>query len=486
MKKIFIIVLVFVFFTNNQCSKEFLDKKPLGQLTTQNFFQTEEHAIWATNAVYNILRDFRTHVFAYLGMTDIVSDDADKGSLVTDANFLRDLDDFTYDAGNLSLSDTWAGYYRAIYRANLAILSIPEVPNIDPALRDRLVAESKFLRAYFYFKIVRWWGDVPLILTPLNSDEFQQERTPVMQVYDQIISDFSEAANILPQKYSSAEVGRATSGAAKAFLAKVHLTLGNFNEAENFALEVINSGLYELFPNYEKLFQIEGENSSESIFEIQTTALETGGAGSQYNQVQGVRGTPNLGWGFNRPSDDLVASYERGDPRRDATILLVNEPLPDGSDFVHDNPNILNERYNQKAWVPSHPGGNNNGPGNIRIFRYADLLLIAAESLNENGKSQQALSYLNQVRARARGSRNVLPDITISDQSALRQIIWNERRVELAMEQHRWFDLLRQGRAAEVMNAHGKNFVSGKHELFAIPQIDIDLSGGALSQNPGH
>lgn len=199
-----------------------------------------------------------------------------------------------------------------------------------------------------------------------------------------------------------------------------------------------------------------------------------------------MRGTPNLGWGFNRPSDDLVASYERSDPRRDATILYVGEVLPDGSDIVQDNPNMINERYNQKAWVPEHPGNLGNGPGNIRVLRYADVLLMAAEALNENGKSAQALPYLNEVRARARGNRNVLPDITTTDQNELREIIWRERRSELAMEQHRWFDLLRQDRADEVMKALGKDFVEGKHELLPIPATEIDLSGGLIQQNPGY
>jgi hypothetical protein len=161
--------------------------------------------------------------------------------------------------------------------------------------------------------------------------------------------------------------------------------------------------------------------------------------------------------------------------------------LPDGSDIIRDNPNIENERFNQKAWVPEHPGGNGNGPGNIRILRYADVLLIAAEALNENGKPQEALTYLNRVRARARGNNpNLLPDVTTTEQAALRQRIWRERRVELAMEQQRWFDLQRQGRAGQVMRSLGKNFVDDKHELFPIPQTEIDLSGGLMLQNPNY
>lgn len=206
-----------------------------------------------------------------------------------------------------------------------------------------------------------------------------------------------------------------------------------------------------------------------------------------FNMVQGVRGSPNLGWGFNNPSDDLVRSYEPGDPRRDATVLYVGEVLPDGSGVVEDNPSMDNERYNQKAWVESHPGLQDNGPGNIRLLRYADVLLIAAESINELNNPTEALKYLNQVRQRARGTRStVLPDVVFSDKLTLRERIWKERRIELAMEQQRWFDLVRTGQAEKIMKNVGKNFIKGKHELFPIPQTEIDLSEGKMTQNPGY
>lgn len=477
--------LLLLFLLAGACSDDFLDKKPLVTPTTETFFETEEHAIQATNAVYNMLRDWEVHVFSYIGITDIISDDADKGSEPNDATFLLEIDNFTFDSRNVAFSTVWRGYYRGIYRANLAIQNIPDI-EMDETLKARLIGENKFLRAYLYFNLVRWFGGVPLILDPLQPGEYEQARDPAQEVYAQIIQDLEDAAASLPASYSGSDVGRATSGAAKGMLAKVYLTRQDYPNAEQYALEVINSGEYELFPDYELLFQEAGENSSESVFEVQAEAFEIGGGGTQYNQVQGVRGTPNLGWGFNRPSDDLVASYERGDPRRDATILYVGEVLPDGSDIVQDNPNMVNERYNQKAWVPEHPGGLGNGPGNIRILRYADVLLMAAEALNENGNSAQALTYLNQVRARARGDRNVLPDISTTNQAELREIIWRERRSELAMEQHRWFDLLRQDRAAEVMKAVGKDFVEGKHELLPIPATEIDLSGGLIEQNPGY
>lgn len=472
------------------CSKDFLEKKPLVTQTADTFFQTAEHAEQATNATYSMLRDWQVHVFSYIGMTDIISDDADKGSTVDDATFLRELDNFTFDASNIAPNAVWAGYYRAIYRANLAIEEIPTI-DMDVALRSRLIAENQFLRGYFYFNLVRWFGGVPLITSPLNPDEYEQPRASVEEVYAQIIADFSAAADVLPEKsmYSSADLGRATKGAANAFLAKVYLTLENWQEAKNSAIKVIASGQYALLPDYNQIFLPEGEHSSESIFEVGAAAYGTGGGGSQYNEVQGVRGTPNLGWGFNRPSNDLVAAWPGNDPRREATIFTVGEVLPDGSAVIVGDPDVANQRQNQKAWVPEHPGGNGNGPGNIRLYRYADLILIAAEAHNELGNLDSALYYTNLVRTRARGDLPIafLPAVTATSQPEMRDKIWLERRLELAMEQQRWFDLVRQGRAADRMQAVGKtNFQSGKHELFPIPQSEIDLSGGTLVQNPGY
>jgi starch-binding outer membrane protein, SusD/RagB family len=471
------------------CDREFLETPIRGEQTLDTFFKTETHAVEATNAVYAHMRDWTVHVFSYIGVTDIISDDTDKGSTPSDANFLNDIDNFTFDAGNTAPAGVWGGYYQGIYRANVALENIPAI-EMDEALKARLLGEIRLLRGYYYLNLVRWFGDLPLITQTLTPDQYiTQSRNPKAEVYAQIIQDLEAAEVVLPLKsqYPAADLGRATKGAAQGLLARTYLAMGDFPKVEEYAMKVINSGEYALLESYSTIFTREGENSSESLFEVGTVALETGGAASQYNEVQGVRGTPNLGWGFNRPSDDLVSTYEPGDPRREATILYPGEVLPDGSAIIEDNPNIVNERYNQKAWVPEHPGGNGNGPGNIRLLRYADVLLMAAEALNENGNPTQALPYLNQIRERARGNRTtVLPDVTTTDQVELREAIWHERRVELALEQQRWFDLTRQGRAAQVMQALGKPFVEGKHELLPIPQTEIDLSGGNLSQNPGY
>jgi hypothetical protein len=472
------------------CSTDFLEVKPQGQINAENYFQTADHAVWATNAVYNQLRTWDVIAFPLIAMGDIISDDATKGSFPADAARLTTFEDFTYGPSFPEEPRlAWRGYYQGVFRANTAIEGIQKI-SMNEALKNRLIGECKFLRAHYYFYLVRWFGDIPLITRPLlESEYYSQPRAPKAEIYNLIIQDLKEAIAVLPEKnqYAAADMGRATKGAAQGVLAKAYLTMGDFVNAEQYALQVIQSGQYALLPQYNRIFLPEGENSSESVFEVQATALEGSFNGATaWNMIQGVRGTPNLGWGFNNPSSDLIAAYESGDPRRDATILYVGEVLPDGSAIVQDNPDMLNERYNQKAWTPRHPGLQDNGPSNIRILRYADVLLIAAEALNENNKAAEALVYINLVRDRARGTRpmTVLPRLTITDKNLLRQAIWRERRVELAMEQQRWFDLVRTGQAAVKLGPSG--FVTGKHELMPIPQSEIDLSAGTLTQNQGY
>lgn len=476
------------------CQKDFLDRRPPGELTFEEFFQNADQAVQATNAVYEQYRSFDLAALSYIGCTDILSDDADKGSTANDAPLLSDLDNFTMDATNPYISPLYKGHYRAIARANVAIEGIARVESMDEALRSRLIGECKFLRAYSYFLLVQWFGDLVLVTKTLQGDEYYaQTRQPKEVIYAQIEQDLKDAAAVLPEKdgYPASEKGRVTQAAAKGLLAKLYMLKKDWASAEAQCMDIINSGKYSLLTRYADNFLPVGENGTESVFEIQTVALETqqaaGPGSSPYNMVQGVRGVPNLGWGFNRPSDNLVSSYENGDPRREATIIYVGEILPDGSTQVKDNPEIINERYNQKAWVPAHSGLQDNGPGNIRVLRYSDILLLAAEAKNELGKSGEALPLLNLVRKRARGTNNfILPDVTVTDQTQLRERIYRERRVELAMEQHRWFDLVRWGRAETVMTALGKSFVANKHEVLPIPQTEVDLTSGKVTQNNGY
>ena len=487
-----LIAAAFVLLAVTNCQKDFLDRKPPGELTFEEFFKTQEHAEQATNAVYAQFRDFDCIALPYIACTDVLSDDSDKGSTPNDAPLISELDNFTMDATNPFVAPVYKGYYRAIARANVAIENIPRV-EMDAAVRGRLIGECKFLRAYSYYLLVQWFGDLPVITKPLQGDEYYaQTRQPRAEVYAQIESDLTDALAVLKEKneYSPTDLGRVTKGSARGLLAKLYMLKKDWAKAEAACTDIINSTQYSLLPRYADNFLPIGENSSESVFELQAVALQSqqaaGPGSSPFNMVQGVRGSPNLGWGFNRPSDNLVTSYENGDPRREATVIYVGETLPDGVTQVKDNTEIINERFNQKAWVPAHPGLQDNGPGNIRVIRYSDILLLAAEAKNELSKSAEALPLLNQVRMRARGTNGfILPDVIVTDQMQLREKIYKERRVELAMEQQRWFDLLRWGRAAEVMQAAGKtNFTPGKHELLPIPQAEIDLTSGRITQNP--
>jgi hypothetical protein len=596
---------------------DFLATEPKGELTNEGFFKTPDHAVQATNATYTMLRDWRVHVFSWIGLTDIVSDDATKGSTPGDVGFLLELDNLQLDnTVNTAYLDPWNGYYHAIYRANVAIANIPNVP-MDTTLKARLIGENKFLRAYFYFFLVRAYGGVPLIDHPLRPDEYIQPRATATAVYDLIVQDLQDALAALPLTYPATDIGRATRGAAKGLLAQVYLYRKDYANALLYAQQVIDSGGYTLYPDYNTLFTRSGENSSESVFEVQAASLATGGAGSQYGEVQGIRGTPNTGWGFNTPAPGLEAAYEPGDPRLEATILYPWEQIPDGSGrVVFLNPSMQNNRYTQKVFIsPENPLGSGNGGVNIRRLRYADVVLIAAEAAYQTGNAGQAQIYLNQVRARARGghtrtlaftpeplaesiAQNVLglasgtsrvavryvnptspaataglrnfrshctdgtcasatvppvrvdtldliqtvdgspvttvqqfldtvdtksagtpvvlgvlrvtqdsatgtvtatpTPITITAQAllpnvaaagqALLDAIWQERRAELAMEQHRWFDLLRQdavvpGRAAAAMTAVGKTF-QAHFVLYPIPASEVRIAG--LQQNPGY
>ncbi len=479
--------------TASSCQKDFLDRRPPGELTFEEFFKTSDHAVQATNAVYEQFRSFDCAGLSYLACTDVLSDDADKGSTFNDAPLMRDLDDLTFDASNPFIAPVYKGFYRAIARANVAIENIPPI-DMDAALRARLVGECKVLRAYSYLLLVQWFGDLPLITKTLQNDEYYaQVRNPRTEIYAQIEADLKDAIAALPERdaYAPADKGRASKGAARGLLAKLYMIQGEWAKAETQCMDIIGSNKYSLLNRYADNFLPVGENGAESVFEFQSVALTTqqaaGPGSSPFNMVQGVRGVPNLGWGFNRPSDALVAAYESGDSRREATIIYEGEVLPDGLTQVQKNPEVINARYNQKAWVPAHPGLQDNGPGNIRLIRYADILLLAAEAKNELNKPAEALPLLNQVRKRARGGNPfVLPDVTETDQAKLRARIQRERRVELAMEQHRWFDLKRWGLLSATLKAAGKNFVDNKHELLPLPQTEIDLSSGKLRQNNGY
>jgi starch-binding outer membrane protein, SusD/RagB family len=491
-KKYFSIVSLsaaFIFFSCN----DILEKPLQGELTAESFPTTEGDALLATNAIYNTLRmnAFHQGLFPIL---DIMSDDGRKGSNPDDAaSTVGPYDNFTHIATEGNISRWWNTLYLGVKRANVVLEKVPAIA-MDQTLKNQYLGQAHFLRALFYFDLVRAWGGVPLAtstVTPLNLTRATKE-----EVYALIESDLQSAISLLPEKsqYAAADLGRATKGAARGLLSKVYLFKNDFVNAEKYAVEVINSGQgYALEANFENANSETGKHGVESLFEIGALPFENIiQGGNQYANVQGVRGTPNRGWGFNRPTQDLQNSFEPGDPRLDATVIYLGEVL-DGVVIAGDastldetldaNGNIIEiECYNQKVWTPGQNVATQFNH-NRRILRYADVLLIAAEAANENGKPADALNYLNQVRARARaGNPAALPDAVTTDKAALRDIIFNERRHELAMEGHRFWDLIRTNRAAAVLGPLG--FVTGKHELLPIPQVEVDLSQKRITQNP--
>ena len=292
-----------------------------------------------------------------------------------------------------------------------------------------------------------------------------------------------------PVSYAGADVGRATKGAALALHAKAAMYQGKWSDVLAYTNEVMDLG-YSLFPDFEEMFRTTNENNSESIFEIQAALIpgNPGASNSQYSQVQGVRGSAGGGWGFNVPTQELVDAFETDDPRLEATVIFRGETTPQGDAIppTGDNP-----RYNQKSYVPFGmrvTGFTEGCQQNIRVIRYADVLLMNAEANNELGNTAAALASLEEVRARARALASdpttALPEVTTTVQADLRQAIWHERQVELAMEFDRYFDVIRQGRGATVFGPKG--WTANKNEVWPLPQNEIDLSSGVLVQNPGY
>lgn len=479
-----------VFLLTN-CAKDFLEVPPQGQQPAEQFWTSEGDATKAVNAIYANLRGWTEVAFAPIALESLGSDDTETGSDPSDGSvaFMNMYNNFTVTSTQGQLSDFWNGRYQSINLCNQVLDNIQPI-SMDAGLKGRYLAEAKFIRAYEYFRLVRAFGDVPLRLhVPKDASEYNLPRTPKAQVWSAIEQDLNEAAAALPPTYSGADIGRATKGAAMALLAKVKMYEAgpDFNSpkwAEVLSLTntIIGSGTYDLFPSYEQLFRIPNENNIESIFEIQATyvAGNCDASNSQYSQVQGVRSVARGGWGFNIPTSDLAASYEAGDLRRNATIIFRGETTPQGDNIPASVPNPM---YNQKSYVPfTHPTNQNCNEGseqNIRVLRFAEVLLMNAEAAVNTNNLPLAKTSLNKVRTRAG-----LGNTTANDQTSLRLAVWNERRAELAMEYDRYFDVIRQGRAQAIFGPMG--WKPNKNEVWPVPQSEIDLSAGLLTQNPGY
>ncbi|MET3035768.1 RagB/SusD family nutrient uptake outer membrane protein [Chryseobacterium sp. NRRL B-14859] len=487
MNKKYIIAAAFLILgaVNQSCSNDFIEVSPTEAIPESNLeiYNNNEGATSFVTAIYAKFLDWDMSVFAWIGVTSIVSDDADKGSSPGDTGSDKDiLDALNFTPTTPSFKELFTSNYQGINRANQALKYLPLLDKADPELRKRLTGEAKFLRAFMYFTLVRSFGGVPLVdhvpVSGVEEDRIMTlTRKTKEEIYAFIEKDLKDAIEMLPEKsaYSGNNIGRASVGAAHALLAKVYLYQKKWQLAVDESNKVTG---YSLTPNFQDIYKVSGENNAESIFEINGTGGTAGRAIQQYSQVQGARGTTGWGWGFATPTQGLYDAYSATDTRRDATIIHRDMTLYDG---YYVGPNTENKFYNYKAYSSDYRSAPSTDV-NIRYLRYAEVLLIRAEAMNELGQTAAAIPFLNEVRNRAN-----IGDTPAVSQADVRADIWKQRRLELAFEHDRWFDLVRTGQAKAAMTADGgKNFIVGKHELFPLPQDFIMEAGGLSAQNPGY
>lgn len=497
MMKMKTIVRIFIFMLLiTSCSEDFLEKSPIVGITDENFYRTEADAIAAVNAAYATLQ-FQIspagHFRWFWG--DIMSDDSDKGgSGDNDVNDLLQLETFKGRANTDLLESEWSANYEGIYRANVVLEKVPQI-DMDAKLKARILAEAKFIRAWNYYNLVIMFGDVPLADHVLAPSEYNLPRTSKDKVWDLIEKDLEEASDalLLKNEYNIADLGRVTKGTAQALLAKAYLWRKKYAEAKAVTDQIIKSNQYQLVPDYADIFTLEGENNSESVFEIQYMNASGGNwgknnanEGSFTNVFTRARGQ-FAGFGFNIPTQNFVDEFFKEgfeDPRLKSTVFREGEQMGDRGKFTIEATGGFPHKYYAKKYFNNKsedaPFGdpNPNGGSNDRVIRYADVLLMHAEAAYFTGDEAAAKASLNAVRKRVK-----IPDINASG-NALLDAIYRERRLELGLEAHRFFDLVRTGKAATVLA--DKGFTVGVHELFPIPQSQILATNGALTQNPGY
>lgn len=472
------------------CEK-FLDVNPLYTQDAENFFEKPEDFERALIGAYDLLQGS----FINIWIGEIASDNAIAGGeSVTDTEGLHEIENMSHDAVNNELRNVFKWNYAGVARANYIL---ENKDKIDFAGKDVIIAEAQFLRAFYYFQLVKYFGGVPLVIDerPGVEEARSLQRATQEEVYAQIEKDLTEAASVLD--WNVLVKGKITKGACLGLLGKVYLYQDKFSEAAATLDQVIQSGRYALIDDFNDLFKVSNEGHSESVFAVEYSGLEGGSydciiclEGNAAPGFHGIRqyNGPVYGDGnsYNLPTQDLYDAYSSTDVRRDATVLDIDA-------FIAAQPNsgsikyaigggghtgYYNNKYIKRQGEIGLPDNDLTSPVNYIVIRYADILLMAAEAHNRSSTPNDglALTYLNEVRKRVD-----MPELNSSG-TQLTQDIWNERRLELSMEGHRFFDLVRTGEAAQ----HITNFTTNKHELFPIPQIEIDLAGGTWEQNPNY
>jgi len=474
-----------VMLTSTGC-KKFLAVDPPYTQDAENFFQTQEDYERALTGAYDLLQ--ASFLTVWIG--EIASDNAIAGGeSVNDSQGLHQIDNMTHGGVNNELRNVLRWNYAGITRANYLL---ENQNNIDFVGKDKIIAEARFLRAYFYFELVKFFGDVPLIIDKRIGIEEATKipRAPKSEVYAQIEEDLAYAASVLGTVAS--QKGRATKGAALSLLGKAYLYQNKYVEAAATFDQVITSGVYSLYADYGQLFSVSNENNSETVFDVEYTGLEGGSYGCliclEGNAAVGFQGIrqyngPVYGDGnsYNLPTQALYDAFSPTDPRRGFSILdieafIAAQPNPEDITYAigaGGHTGYYNNKYIKRQGEIGLPDNDLTSPVNYRVIRYADVLLMAAEAHYKNGNTSYAQQLVNQVRVRA-GIQGIAVNSI--------EVIYRERRFELSGEGHRFFDLVRTGQAAQFIDG----FQVGKHELFPIPQVEIDLAGGNWSQNPGY
>ena len=459
------------------CSDEFTLLAPHSQRNVDNFYQTKTDFETALSGVYDALQsggaygnqsDIATGgTGGYWMMTEMRSDNTDQGGDVTGlAAAVAQLNEFAETSLSEYTLGAWMGSYQGVARANTLITRIKSA-DLDNSFKDQVTGEALFVRSLFYYNLAMLFGNIPMPLEEILETNPKQTQLTQTQVFTQLVTDLTDAAGKMSGTRS--QFGRASKWSALTLLGRVQLHLGNNSEAASALNQVINSGEFSLLSNYANLWGPTNENSVESIFEVQ---FVSGGFGEGSGFTNSFSPSADLqtgeGGGRNRPTIDVSRAYETGDLRYKVsmdTLYVLN------GDTTY-------QRHVKK--YESNPFSNFDADNNFIVFRYADILLMAAEAL---GEGAQAYSYINQIRTRAG-----LSDISASTPGSFEDKLLQERRVELAFENHRWYDLLRFGTAVSTMNAQfaQQGFsitINENNLLFPIPQREIDLG---LTQNPGY
>lgn len=466
--RIFLIVIIGWL---SSCSEE-IQLVPISQKSIGGFYNTPEEIEQAVVGVYDGLQSIGQYGEFFVYLMEIRSDNSRQQSTTSSSGVFGDIELFRMEADNNVVDVVWQDGYEGIQRCNIVLNRIESVANNSK--KNIQIGEVKFIRALTYFNLVRLFGDVPLVTIEYDDpfEAFDLGRTPKTEVYTQIVKDLTEAAQTLSNE--ALRPGGATKNAAYALLGKVYLTLENIPEAIATLRKVSGT----LLPNYADNFGIENENSNESLFEVQ---FQKGGLGegspyanlfAPFNATELTGGIGTTG-GSNIPTQDLYNSYETTDLRREVTIGTASTGVFYAKKYV-DTPTL-----------------DRDGENNFIVLRYADVVLMLAEALNEEGyvADGEAFDLLNSIRNRA-GIAS-LTSTELVDQSGFREAVLNERQWELAFENHRWFDLVRTNKAIEVMNAHTAETgtietVTTEKLLFPIPQSQLDATNNKISQNPGY